>query len=317
MRALAEAEARGADLERVQLHLALTASLLFDDHFVVRRALEINQEHVGLVERLRDSAEAQYATGRGSQQHPLQAEVELALLERERLSLRSRQQIIKAQINGLMHREPRAALPPAPATLAAATAPEESEAEWVQRATQDSPELRVSAHRVEARRGGVALAQRAVLPDFSVMGTFNSMWPKLEHQLMVGLALNIPLQLGARRAGVDEASAALAQARSMHAERLDAVQVEVRAAWVRLEEALVQAALYRDRILPAARRQVAAAEAGYQSGRDDFSDLMRAERRLRSFERAYAEALADTWRRQASLARTVGVAPQSARGGAR
>jgi outer membrane protein TolC len=312
---LAEAEARGADLERARLHLAMTASILFDDHYVVRRALEINREHVSLVTRLQQSAQAQYGAGLGSQQDPLQADVELALVERERLALVARQQVIAAQINGLLHRAPTSALPPAPATLVAATMPVGSASEWAERATLERPEMQATTHRIDAARSGVALAERAYMPDFSVAGTYNSMWPQLEHQFMFGLSLNIPIQIGARVGGVEEASAALARARAVHAGQLDGVRVEVREAWVRLEEAIAQVALYRDRILPASRQQVAAAEAGYQSGRDSFSDIMAAERRLRSFEGEYEEALANTWRGRAVLARATSVAPQPQAGG--
>jgi outer membrane protein TolC len=86
------------------------------------------------------------------------------------------------------------------------------------------------------------------------------------------------------------------------------VDVEVRKKLVRFEEAVAQVAVYRDQVLPAARRQIEAAEAGYTSGRNSFSEVMSAQRQLRSFEQAYAEALADTWRRRASLTSAVGTA---------
>jgi outer membrane protein TolC len=148
------------------------------------------------------------------------------------------------------------------------------------------------------------------MPDFAVAGTYNSMWPQVEHQFMLGLSLNIPIQLGARRGGVEEANAALARAKAVHDGALDGVRVDVHQAWVRLEQAIAQAELYGDRILPAARRQVVAAQAGYETGRGTFSDIMAAEGRLRSFERDQADALADTWRRRAALDRAAGVLPE-------
>jgi outer membrane protein TolC len=316
--AQAEAEARDSDLDQVRMDLALTASMLFDDHYVVQRSLEINREHLGLLTGLQESAVAQYAAGRGRQQDPLQAEVELALLERERLALVSRQQVIVAQLNGLLHRAPGAALPPAPARLLGATMPAGDAASWAERATRDRPELSAITHRMEARRSAVALARRASLPDFALMGTYNSMMPMPEHRFMFGVSLNIPLQIGAKRGGVDQAKAALARTQSLHLSQVDGVRVELTQAWVRLEEAIAEASLYEERILPAARSQVAAAEAGYQSGRDDFSDLMAAERRLRSLERQYEESLAKTWTRRALLARAAGVAPNTlSEGGAK
>ena len=87
------------------------------------------------------------------------------------------------------------------------------------------------------------------------------------------------------------------------------MNVQVRQAFVRLKEAVAQVAVYRDQLLPAAHRQIEAAEAGYMTGRNNFSDIMTAQCRLRTFEQEYAEALADTWRRRASLTRAVGAAP--------
>jgi len=166
--ALAEADGKRADLERVRLHLSTTASILYDDYFAVGRGLEINRENQALVTRLRQSADAQYAAGRGAQQHSLQADVELALLERERLTLVAREQIIGAQINGLLHRSAASKLPAAPTKLDVATVPTGSPDQWRQHAQQHRPELRTIARVVEARRRGVALARRAYYPDFSV-----------------------------------------------------------------------------------------------------------------------------------------------------
>ncbi len=315
---LAEAEARGEVLERVRLRLRTTASVLYDDYFVVRRALEINRVHQALVTALRRSAEAQYGAGRGSQQDPIQADVELALLQRERLALVARGQVIVARLNGLLHRPATSPLPAAPPSLDAATMPSLSATQWLQRAHERRPDLRAASRIVDARRSGVTLAEHAYYPDFSIGAAYNSMWPQIEHQFMFRFSLNIPLQLDSRRAGVEQASAALARAQSRHAEREDAVGVEVRKSLVEFEETIAEVAVYRDQILPATRRQVEAAEAGYMSGRNSFSDIMNAQRRLRSFELEYAQALANTWRHRASLSGAVGTArlQQTTEGGA-
>jgi outer membrane protein TolC len=306
----ASAAALKADLEQVRLDLALTASMLFDSHYVAHRAGEINATHTAIVHRLQQSAEAQYAAGRASQHDPLQAEVELALLERQRLSILARQQVLMAQLNGMLHRQPTAEVPTLPASLSAA--PEQAYGtDWDVRALAERPELVASTHHIEARQNSVSLAQRAYLPDFTLGGTYNSMWPAPEHQFMLGLSANIPIQLGAKRGAVDEANAALARAKADHAQQLIAVRVELREARIHLVEALAQAKLYTDRILPTARRQVAAAEAGYQSGRDSFSDIMVAERQLRTFEQEYEEALANTWSQQALFNRATGLPPES------
>ena len=306
--AMFDAQARSFDMEGVRLQLRMAASILFDDYFAVGRALQINQKHQEIVTQLRQSAEAQYAAGHAGQKDVIQAEVELALLEREQLTLTVRKQIIISQINGLLHRPAEEKLPAAPTTLERATPPSWEAAHMLKYARQHRPVLRAAESSVEARASGVALSQHAYYPDFSLVVAYNSMWPQIEHQLMLGFSLNIPIQFGARRGGVQEAAAALAKAQSLQAEYQSSVDVEVRQALLQFEEALAQTTIYEEQILPAARRQIEAAEAGYKSGQINFSDIIDAQRQLRRFEQFHAEALADTWRKRAVLTRVVGVA---------
>ena len=88
--ALAEAEAAGHELEAARLRLATMASLLFDDAYTVARALEVNAHHGELLDEIRHVAEARYEAGEVSAQAPLQVEVELGQLERERALPRGR-----------------------------------------------------------------------------------------------------------------------------------------------------------------------------------------------------------------------------------
>ena len=314
--AIAEAEARRADLETARLHLALMASLLFDDWYTVARALEINAQHVELLERLEHSAQAQYAAGRGSQQDPLQAVVELAHLEHQRIVLKTRQGIVAAQINGLLRREPDAALPPSPASLSPPGAPSETTAEMLKRALGDRPELRAGGARVRGAESAVHVAERAYFPDFTLGGTYNSMWMNVEHQLMVGVSINVPLSIGRRDAAVDEADARLMRSRSELERLRDDVRVEVERARLRAIEAHHVVALYESRLLPSVRDQVAAAEAGFTTGRNSFLALIDAEKNLRTVELEHQQALAAAWSRTAELDRALGRMPAGARRGA-
>ena len=56
--ALGEAEAASHDYEAVRLRLATMASLLYDDYYVAARSLEINREHVALLEEFQRIAAA-------------------------------------------------------------------------------------------------------------------------------------------------------------------------------------------------------------------------------------------------------------------
>ena len=313
--ATAEAEARREDLQTTRLHLARVASMLFDEWYAVARSLEINGQHVALLERLKQSAEAQYSVGRGSQQDPLQAEVELAHLEHHRIVLGTRRGIATAQINGLLHRAPDAAIPAPPASLAPPDPPTQTTAQMQERALAARPELRARDARVRGAESAVDVAERAYFPDFTVGGAYNSMWMGVAHQFTVGASINVPLQIGRRDAAVDEAEARLTRSRSDLEGLVDDVRLEVERARLRAVEAHHVVALYESRLLPAGRDQVAAAEAGFATGRNSFLALIDAERNLRTVELEHQQALATAWSRTAELDHALGQTPGGTRQG--
>lgn len=307
--ALAEASAMREELEELRLRLALTASSLFDDLFVVHRALVITDEHLRLLEQLKRSAEAQYVAGRASQQDALQAEVELSDVLREKVVLESARERLWVQLNGLLHRSPQAPLPPPPDELAVPVEEPAPSERLQDLALRQRPELDGLRSRLGGREAAVRLAQRDYYPDLRVMGSYNSMWMDTPHQFMAGVSINIPLDFSKRRAAVREAEANLQRLRLQEEHLLNDIRVEVAQARTRLVEARRVVTLFRERLVPAARDQVAAARAGFETGKNSFQSLMEAERNLRTLELRSQTALADVQRRQAELDRAVGQIP--------
>jgi outer membrane protein TolC len=307
--ARAEAEAARGDYEAARLRLGLMASMLYDDLYVVNRALAVNAHHEEVLREMRRGAEAQYVAGRASQQDPLQAEVELGMLERERLTMEAEREELQAQLNGLLHRPAHLPLPPPPARLEVSTEPPPPAQELTEEALRTRPELTGMRARVGGSEAAVGLAQRESLPDVRVMGSYSSMWAEVPHRLMVGVELEVPLFQGPRRARVVEAEAMRTRMRSEASHLAADVGVEVTRARARLVEALKALTLYRDRLVPAANDQVTAARAGFESGRNGFQVLLDAEKNQRGVELRFEEAVADVQRRRAELEWTLGRMP--------
>jgi outer membrane protein TolC len=304
--ALAEAEAAGHDYRAVRLRLATAASLLYDDWWLLARAAEINRQHLALVRELREIAVARYESGTAEQQDPLRAELEeTALLHRE-VELSTARRAAGWQIAALLHERDAGFLPP-PAPFLPAEAGDEPVASGD--ALAERPELRAAEARVRARESAEALARREWLPDFRVTAGYDRGWNETDMRPMVGLELNLPIQAARRRAAADQARAELAMARSER-ERLAADAVaEIETARERLAEARHLLALTRDRMVPAARDQLAAARIGFETGRLGFAELIETERMLRDAELSAQQALADTSRRGAELAAALGRIP--------
>ena len=307
--ALAEAEAAAHDFEAVQLRLATVASVLFDDYYFIARSLEINAEHIALLEEFQRIATARYEVGEASQQDPIQAEVELAHLLHRDIVLGTARRVTAEQLNLLLHRSPQLPLPPPPDLLVLPDAEDLDRPERAAAALDERPELGSAEARIRAREAAVDLARREFLPDFTLVGSYNRLWQERDLQPFVGLSINVPLRLDRRRAALDEARARLERARSERESVEDEVLFSVQSGIDRLEEARHVLRIFRDRLLPAAGDQVEAARAGFETGRNSFLALIEAERNLRTVQLGYEEALANVSRRFAELQRATGTIP--------
>ncbi len=307
--ALASAEAAENDYEALRRRLAETASLLFDDYYVVARAIEINDIHVLLLAELREVALARYAAGEAAQQDPLQAEVEHAHRLHDGAILRSELRVTAARIDALLHRRGETPLPPPPPRIDAPAIETLDPNALVERALRERPELRAAEARVRGRRSGVALARREFLPDVTLVGGWEGLMQESELRPVVGFAIDLPIRVARRRAALAEARAELSGATSERAALEDEVRFEVRSAVERVEESRHVLHLLEKRLLPAARDRVAAARAGFETGRNGFDALIEAERQLRDAELDRETAVADGCRSYAELERAIGALP--------
>lgn len=309
--ALAEAEAADHDYEAARLRIATMASTLFDEYYLASRALAINSHHVELLRELHRVALSEYEAGTASQQDPLQAESELAMLEHRQIELETQEQLVAAQIDALLHRAPDRSLPPPPEALAVELPTDLEPMALAERAITQRPELRAAAARIEARASKVELARREFLPDFTVWARYDTFWQERDLEPAVGFSLNLPLELGRRRAALEQANAELARAKSEQQRTEDQVRLSVVTAALRVHEAHHLLELTRDRLLPVARDRLAAARVSYQTGQTNFPALIDAERGMRDAELSYEEAVTTLSRRRAELERATGQLPVS------
>jgi outer membrane protein TolC len=298
--ALAEAAARSADLETTRRDLALAAVTLFDALWLARHELEVVLELRDVAAELREGSEARLRASVGQLAEPLSAEVEIARLEREASDLEADVAVLRAELNGLLHRPPDAALP-VPADLG--PVPTVADAD-VQRS-----ELRAAAAAVERAEARVDDARLGFLPELEIRTGYNSMWDAAAMRWTVGLGIMLPVQAGARRAALDAARADAARAEAERASVEDRVAVEVRAAEARLVAARRNLVVLDERLLPAAEEQLTARRAAYVTGGSGWLEVLEALRMVREARHAQAEAVAAVHTRTAELVRARGGVP--------
>jgi len=307
--ALDEAEAAPPDYAAARLELATTASLLYDEYVLAVRSQAINDEHIALLDEFQRVATSRYEAGEAAQQDPIQAEVQAAHALHRQIVLATARTLAVERINALLHRAPDRPLPAPPAQVFVPDDAAEPSEHLLAQARAQRPELAASESRVAAQEARVDLAWREFYPDFTLTGSHNRLWQERDLQPFVGVQVNVPLQLGRRRAAVEEAEQRLAQARSRHLAVEDDVQLAVHSGAARLSEARHIVHLYRDRLLPVAHDQVAAVRASFETGRSSFLALIDAQRNLLSVELGHAEPLANLGRRRAELDHALGRVP--------
>jgi outer membrane protein, heavy metal efflux system len=305
--AAAEANAAYFDSEEARTRLRELARLAFLDYYLAERNLELNGEDVAVMRDLRATALTKYQANQVTQQDVLQADVELADLERKRIEFDRGQRIAVARINTLLRRQAEAALPPAPRHLPPVNAIPSAE-QLEQAALTSRPDLAALRARVEAEQAAVTLACKQAYPDVEVFGRYDTFWqPSSMADLrgQVGVSLNLPVYQGKLNAAVNEAMFRLNQRKAEYEARVLDIQYEVRAAYERLEESRQAVHLYAERMLPAATQNVAAARANYDVGKTTFLGLAEAERQLLDLREKQEQAIAENHRRLAELERVL------------
>jgi outer membrane protein TolC len=307
--ALAEANAAERDVDDMRLQLVESTRTAFYDYYLVDRALEVNEESLRLLREFRKNAQTRYQTGQVPEQDILQAEVEIGKEEDRRLELEQMRQVAFARINTLMHFAPDSPLPPAPKEL---KLNDELPDIQVLRSTALArrPDLQALANRIAAEEAALGLAHKEFYPDFEPFFMYDRFMGNVSDNrdlaTMVGVRLNLPVYRERRYGAVSEAEARVAQRRADLARLTDQVNFQVQEAYARVQRSQKSVQLYRDTILKAAESNVKAAQSAYTTGKIPFLSLIEAQRNRVGLRDRYYEALADYFRRRASLERAVG-----------
>jgi outer membrane protein TolC len=303
----AEAAAHRSDQEWLKRELGFSAVLLYAQYFAATRAVETHAAHLELLRAMRDAAVARVSSGGGSAEEALQAEGELADLERDAAVSTSQRDVSVAQMNELLHRAPELPLPPPPEELVVVDEP--SARSPAGAAIEARPDLVALARRADAERARAERAERDAYPDVTVALSYGSMWDMPQHRFMIGVGFDLPLQTRRRNGAADEARAMRSQL-ELETERLrDTARTQIFVARKRIEESKQVLALFDTRLLPIARARVDAARGRFISSHSPIGGVLEAERELRRLELDQQLARADYLLRKAELDRALGRVP--------
>lgn len=302
----AQWSAVAASFDHADLSLRLTeaARLAYFDYYFVLRQRELNDANLQAIGTYRDTARSKFEANQVTQQDVLQAEVELARLEQQRVEIDQAHAVTTARINLLLHREPDLPLPQPPRQLEP-SALRFDVVELRQAALEQRPDLAALAARIQSEQSALALANQEYYPDFEVMGKYDTFWTDPNQRAQIALNLNLPLYGEKRHAAVREAMFRVNKLQSEYEREVDLVKNEVQSAHARLEASRRTLKLFEKKLLPATEANVSAAASGYTAGTVDFLRLVQAQRESLELNEKYQQAIVGFHRNQAELDRVV------------
>ncbi len=273
----------------------------------VQQNTVLTQENIRLMNQFAQIALTRYGVGMVPQQDVLKAQVEIAMMSNELVSLRQQELSAKTMLMAILNRTPKD-------TLGFAVIPEGIEftasLDSLERlALQIRPMLTHDSLAIQESQTELSLAKQEFLPDFKIgiervtspIDGFGG-W-----SVSAGITLPFaPWTLGKANARKDEASAAILRSTSTYNATRNMVLASLRDLYYKAMASKRQLDTYRTIIIPQAEQSLSASRTAYQTGTTNFLMLIDAYRTLVMLTKDYFMTRMQFEQSIAGLERAVG-----------
>ena len=324
-----EVRAAEANLEGVQRDVVADVRKAWYDLALLDHTLGIMEANQNLLVNFIQVTESRYATGTGSQQDILKAQVETSRLAEQAVAITEQRRAALARLNAVLDRPSAAPVvqPRVPQSITRAAIDEDATRirftssalgaraadspfppleDMQERALANSPTLAAHEARIAAHAARVELTRKAYLPDFDLSLQYGQ---RTDRSDMVSVMVSVPVPLHKGERQDQQLAEALAELAAMQAERhamANDLRANVAAIHADLERDRAQLALFVGSIIPQGRAALESAVAAFQVGRADFLTLLENQSTLYNYETAWYRALADFAKSVAELERVTG-----------
>ena len=285
-RKLAEREQENGIETRLRVLNSLRTA--YFDYYLAYQAADILEQNKEIMKNFERIAEARYATGQGTQQDVLRAQLEVSMLIEQLAVQEQKKEAQRAVINSLLGRDPFAPLGQ-PTDKFAQSFDRELDG-LSSMALSHSPALAAKKRMVEQSEYELSSSRREYLPDMVVYGGWFTRG-ELKDVYEASVMLRVPLYFWNKSTGVKAAAADVSAARyDLEASRL-ALLARVRELYSMAKTSEHHLHLYESGIIPQARLALQSTTSNYQVGKTDFLSLLESETVLLKYQLVYEEEL--------------------------
>ena len=301
--------ARLTVFEMARLDLVLRARTAYDRIALNEDLLQHARQDLHLAQNILRQAHIRFEAGDVPELDVLRASVEVGRASNRKRAAQNELSVARAELNALLARPLKT-----PFSLADSLAFQPVEADLDQlneAALRQRPDLAGAELQLKALQSRQAAATAAFWPDLNAgLALQQRHGGHGEDSWLFRIGLEVPLWAFLHQRGERaRARAEAVRARAERDELRNRILLETKGAFLDLETAAEQVALFEDRILPGAERAFEVASRSYDEGKSTYLELLEA-RRLRIETRVeYAHALFDYGAADAALERAVGAPP--------
>ncbi len=273
--------------------------------FYLSQTEKLSREILDLMVRLEKIAHARYAGGLAVQQDVIRAQVEQTAMRSDLIMLENESNMLRARINALLARPPRAALA-APDALKPIPAPAKLDYTTLEdRVRGRNPQLFAEEARIKAAEKSRELTYKNRYPDFT-FGVSPIQYQSSVKEWEVMVEVNIPLQQSSRRSQERESESMLSAAKSRKESASNQVLAELAENLSSIEAARRTEMLTANSLLPQAELTFKAALVGYETGKVDFATLLEAQKQIRQAKQTRIKAQSEAQIRLAEIEKLLG-----------
>ncbi len=283
--AAAAANAAQSRYDAKRLQLFLDVRQVFYEFAYLAGATRVAGESLDLMKHFEEVARTRYLTAAGTQPDVIRAQIEVAKMQDELITLERQRVPTVARLNAVLNRPAEAPLPwprAEPAQLA-----QVDRGTVIAALKAYNPELRAMGFDVERFQSEIGVAKRNFYPDIGVGVEWMEMGKDMmgpNDDVMVGLELNLPIWRGSYKAGELQARAMARRAQYEKKNFENDLVARTERALYEFDDSGRKVRLYGDVLVPRARQLIAASEAAYMAGTVDFLSLIDAQRALLQFQ---------------------------------
>lgn len=278
-------------------------------------SLRINVENSGLVNALIEDSMALYRSGKGEYADTIKMQLELQMIEEQRLMLEAERVMFESMLNALLNRSPNEPLGEPIASFTKPFPLSYTQAESI--ALTSRSELYGMQAMVNEQEKMAQLARRDYYPDFMVGIAYEKMNNNFDGHIddawMLKVGFNLPVWIPEKQAREVREARAKAFANQKELEGMQAmISGKLKELLAKLKSAEDKISLYRNGILPKIKEAFSALLSSYRSGEGKFLLLLDTWRQAFNAELEYERFLSEREIIIAELERAMGVTLEEA-----